>query len=131
MTRKQRILAYGSVLFVLLWGIELINMLKFGQRPTWTDLFGLFTLSAAAYILGTLLATRWVLRRTQERRALLLAGIPALIIAFILLRYGLEERLFPALFGYRNYNPATPFLFYSLDNIYYASVYIVLGTLIY
>ncbi|RYZ16520.1 MAG: histidine kinase, partial [Chitinophagaceae bacterium] len=27
--------------------------------------------------------------------------------------------------------PATPFLFYSLDNIYYASVYIVLGTLIY
>ncbi|RYZ17309.1 MAG: hypothetical protein EOO16_24410, partial [Chitinophagaceae bacterium] len=131
MTRQQRILAYGSMLFLLLWGIDLLNMLKFGTRPKWLDLFNLFTLSGALYILGTLLAARWLLRRTQERRALLLAGIPALIIAFILLRYGLEELLFPALFGYRNYNPATPFLFYSLDNIYYASVYIVLGTLIY
>ncbi|RYY89914.1 MAG: histidine kinase [Chitinophagaceae bacterium] len=131
MTRKQRFWAYAAVFVLLVWGLELLNALKYNKAANWTDLFNIFTLSSCVYILGTLLATRQVLLRVQGRWTHLLYWLPLLIVAFVLVRFGLEELLFPVLFGFRNYSAETPFFFYFLDNIYYAAVYIVLGSLLF
>jgi LytS/YehU family sensor histidine kinase len=54
-------------------------------------------------------------------------GVMALFITFILLRYVLEEVLSPLLFGVRNYPERTSILSYSVDNLYFAGVYILFG----
>ena len=54
---------------------------------------------------------------------LLLAGITAIII----LRYSIEEWLYPTFFHFSNYNPATPLIFYYFDNLYFACLYSAFG----
>ncbi|RYZ23303.1 MAG: histidine kinase [Chitinophagaceae bacterium] len=131
MTRRQLTYTYALILVVLVWGIDGINALKFGERVELRSVFSVFNLSQLVYAAGTLVATRLILRRLRPRPVLAAAALAALIPAFVLLRYGMEELLFPAAFGYRNYNPNTPFGFYFLDNIYYALVYMVLGSIVY
>lgn len=60
--------------------------------------------------------------------------IPALVAAllgviglYIGVRYGIEEVLYPAVLGFRNYHPATTAAYYILDNVYYASPAIVIS----
>jgi len=61
------------------------------------------------------------------RISVLLMALGGVIACYIGLRYGIEEMLYPALLGFRNYNPATTTPYYILDNIYYASPAIVIS----
>ncbi|WP_345257189.1 sensor histidine kinase [Flaviaesturariibacter amylovorans] len=133
MTRKQLTWTYAALLFLLIWGLDVLTLLKYKRGLRLADVLGLFHLSQLVYILATLLLTRLVLRRwyTTGRYVLLAAGLLALVPGFVLLRYGIEETLYPALFGYRNYGKNTAFVFYFLDNVYYALLYIGLGAFVF
>ena len=53
--------------------------------------------------------------------------IPVALVA-ILLRYGMQEVLGPILFNWRNYAADTTLQYYIFDNLYYAVVYLSVGT---
>lgn len=133
MTRKQQIWIYAIILVVMTWGLDLVNDIKYREAINLSDMASLFNFTQLIYALFTLLITHWVFKRFYSKRNkwLLVIAVICIIPAFILFRYGLEEVLIPALFNARNYNEGTSFLFYSLDNVYYAIVYIVLGSLIF
>jgi LytS/YehU family sensor histidine kinase len=57
----------------------------------------------------------------------LIVALLGVIGLYISVRYGIEEMLYPAVLGFRNYNPATSTPYYILDNIYYASPAIVIS----
>ncbi|RYY93654.1 MAG: histidine kinase [Chitinophagaceae bacterium] len=133
MTRKQLTWTYALLLFLMVWGLDLVATIKYSRPLRLIDVFGVFSLSQLAYGLGTLLATRFVFRRffNSGRYGAWVLALLLLVPAFVLFRYGIEERLYPAVFGYRNYGANTAFSFYFLDNVYYALVYIVLGAFVF
>ena len=57
----------------------------------------------------------------------LIGGMFVALMAFIFLRYGIEEMFYPKFFGVRNYNPGTPLLYYVWDNVYWGTSYIVVA----
>lgn len=57
----------------------------------------------------------------------LIGGMFVALMAFICLRYGIEEMFYPKFFGVRNYNLGTPLLYYVWDNIYWGTSYIVVA----
>ncbi|RZL06035.1 MAG: histidine kinase, partial [Pedobacter sp.] len=61
----------------------------------------------------------------------LLLSLPILIILFIVFRFTIEEKVYYFLFGFRNYPSNVRLVYYALDNVYYAIIYIVLGTLVF
>ncbi len=61
----------------------------------------------------------------------LLGGMFIALLAFILLRYGIEEMFYPRFLGMRNYSPDTPLLYYARDNVYWGTTYIVVAMAIY
>lgn len=63
----------------------------------------------------------------QGKTLQLIAGILAAFFLFILLRYLLEENLYPALFGFSNYRAGTSLLYYFTDNLYYAFPSIIIS----
>lgn len=82
------------------------------------------------YTIGTAAAAHFLVFRRYyyaKPRWKLVLGIVVLLLAFILFRYCIEELLFPALFGEGNYNPGTTFRFYFFDNIYYGSIRVFIG----
>lgn len=52
------------------------------------------------------------------------------LLSYILVRYLIEEVLFPHVLGVRNYGSATTLLYYIFDNIYYGGKYIIVSSLI-
>lgn len=133
MTRKQLWFVYGITCFLLIWGLELVNSLKFKGSIAWDESINLFNVSQLLYICGTLLLTREIFRKyyTVKKYGLLILSIFGMILAFILARYTMEEVLYPLLFNIKNYPKNVNIIFYALDNVYYAVVYITLGTLIF
>lgn len=131
MTREQRIIVYSIVIFMMVWGIDLINAAKY-HTPV-EEIFHPFNFSQALYALFTFLFVSTASRRyflpgkyVHFSIALLLT-----IVFFIVFRYLLEELLSPLLLGIRNYRGNVSLIYYSLDNVYYALVYIVLGFLLF
>jgi LytS/YehU family sensor histidine kinase len=120
-------------MIIMTWGLDLVNDFKYGSTISLSGMTRLFNFTQLIYSLLTLLITHWVFKRYYSKRNKwpLVIAVICIIPAFILFRYGLEEMLIPALFNARNYNEGTSFLFYSLDNVYYAIIYIVLGFLIF
>ncbi|HEY0042871.1 MAG TPA: histidine kinase [Flavisolibacter sp.] len=133
MTKKQLAAIYAVVIFMMVWGLDLIAIFKFKRAVSIHDFVTVFTVSQIIYVTATLVLTRVLFRKyfLTKRYTMLAAGIVGLIAFFILLRYALEEMAAPALFGYRNYNPNVSFTYYALDNVYYAFVYLMLGFLIF
>lgn len=132
-TRRQHIFIYGFALFVIIWGVDLLNLIKFRQAINWSRVFSPFNLTALLYASVTIYVThrlsrRFVLKRNWGMLAASFLGVAGL---FILLRYSLEEMLLPSFFGIHNYNPNTPLQYYVLDNVYYGTIYVVLGFLIF
>ncbi len=118
---------------MMTWGIELINNIKFNQPITWKDVFHPFHVTQIIYSIVTFYLCRIFLKKIISTRKYVWS-IPALliiIISFIGVRYLLEEILCPLLINYKNYTSGTPFLFYVLDNIYFALIYIILGSTFY
>jgi sensor histidine kinase YesM len=133
MSRNQRIISYIVVLFMMIWGLDLINAVKYNQPITWKQALSPFHISQVIYALITFLLCRQVWKKIlpQRRYGWILPGVLGLILAFVLTRYMLEEWLASLLFQARNYRPNVSWIYYLLDNIYYALIYITLGTLLY
>ncbi|MCR6721778.1 MAG: histidine kinase [Chitinophagaceae bacterium] len=133
MTRTQRYLSYAVVIFMMVWGLDLINAVKFNQPITPGNSFSPLHFSQIIYSLGTFLLCRELFRRIipQRKYIWILPAVIILILFFTITRYILEEVLSPLFFDYRNYREGTSILYYILDNAYYALVYIMLGTLLY
>lgn len=133
MTRVQRLIAYSLVIFLMVWGLDAVSMLQTRQAPAWNDLFSPFHFSQLVYCAVTFLLTRWLWQKIILRRQYIwiLPGLALLILSFVCTRYLLEEWLFPIFIQYKNYSTSVSFQFYLLDNIYYAIIYIALGTLLF
>ncbi len=133
MSRNQRMISYLVVLFMMIWGLDLINVVKYNLSITWSQVFSPFRISQTIYALSTFLLCRLVWKKIlpQRRYGWILPGILLLILAFILIRFTLEEWLSPLIFQARNYRQGVSWDYYVLDNIYYALIYITLGTLLY
>jgi hypothetical protein len=133
MTRKQLVVVYAIVIFMMVWGLDLIAIIKLNRPITLPGVLSVFTVSQIIYVTTTLLLTRFLFRKyfLAKRYALLTASVIGLMLFFILLRYTLEEVIASALYGYHNYNTNVSFTYYALDNVYYALIYLVLGFLIF
>lgn len=133
MTKTQRYISWAVVVFMMVWGLDLINVVKFRLSISWAEAFYPLRFSQAAYCLLMICLTREFLRRIipQRKFLLLLPAVLLLVAIFIVFRYAVEEILFPILFNLNNYNRSTTAEYYILDNIYYSLVYIMLGALLY
>ncbi|HEX8314160.1 MAG TPA: sensor histidine kinase [Flavisolibacter sp.] len=133
MTRKQLVVVYAIVIFMMVWGLDLIAIIKLNRPITLPGVLSVFTVSQIIYVTTTLLLTRFLFKKyfLAKRYASLTASVIGLMLFFILLRYTLEEVIATALYGYHNYNTNVSFTYYALDNVYYALIYLVLGFLIF
>lgn len=133
MTRKQLIVVYAVVIFMMVWGLDLIALVKLKQSVSLRRALSLFTISQLVYTTATLLLTRYFFQKyyLTKRYTLLATSIAGTVLFFILFRYTLEEVISPALFGYHNYNTNVSLTYYVLDNVYYGLVYFVLGSLLF
>lgn len=86
-----------------------------------STLLYLFTYTAGAY---------WMFFKTytKERQYLSFSLLLVVALAAIFLRYLLEEMIGPYFFGLRNYPPGTSISYYIFDNLYFAIIYMSLGT---
>ncbi len=133
MTKRQRILSYCFTLFIMIWGPDIINTVKLNQKIHLSEALNIFNISQLIYAGATMalmhyICNRYFLSKKYLRFALAIAG---LILFCVLLRYFIEEKAYPVLLGARNYPEKLPFLYYVLDNIYSASVYIIIGFLLF
>ncbi|RYZ56510.1 MAG: histidine kinase [Chitinophagaceae bacterium] len=133
MTKKQLAAVYGVVVFMMVWGFDLLSALKFNEPITLAKVLRVFALTQVIYSIATLLLTRALFRTyfLSKQYWRLLAGMAGMLVFFIALRYFLEEVFVGSLFGYHNYSKSVSFSYYALDNLYYALVYLVLGFLIF
>lgn len=133
MTRKQLWFAYAIVCFLLIWGLDLVNSLKFNGTIAWREAISPFNASQLIYILTTFWLTSVIFRKFYRARkfGLLTLSLLGLIVVFILFRFTLEEILYPIFFNLKNYSENVNIIYYALDNVYYALVYITLGMLLF
>lgn len=133
MNRKQRLLVYAFTIFMLVWGLDLISLLKNGRPIDWGETFNIFIICQIVYVTSTLLITRWIGTRffSSRRYGPFWAGMIGVVILFVCQRYLLEQVILGRLFNIWNYPPSIRFAYYFLDNLYYALIYVLLGFLIY
>ena len=133
MTKRQRIFVYCFTLFIMIWGLDIIRAVKLHQPISFRYLFNSLYFSHLIYAGTTLLlmqyaCSRLFLKKKYWQFGLTIIGV---LLLFILLRYSIEETLYPVLIGSRNYPNSTSFLYYVLDNVYFAFVYIGMGFLLF
>ncbi|WP_306354292.1 sensor histidine kinase [Flavobacterium sp. '19STA2R22 D10 B1'] len=61
----------------------------------------------------------------------LIISIIATYIFYLVLRYSIQELLFPYFFGFRNYDEGTSLWYYFTDNIYFGFTFIILAIAVY
>lgn len=133
MRRKNLVIAYVLFTFIMVWGFDLLNAVKFHTPVTVENVFHPLNFSQVLYALATLLLTRYVFHRfyLKKKYGWLVIGMIGLFVFFIAFRYTLEEILNPLIFGFHNYRRDVSLIYYTLDNIYYATLYISLGIAIF
>lgn len=133
MNTKQLTICYTIICFMMIWGLDAVNLFKFDSTINWNEVLHPLHATHLIYMLTTMMATRYVFRKyyVGKKYVHLLFSIVGLFVVFIVLRYTLEELLMPYLFQMRNYNPNTGFKYYVLDNLYYAAVNVLLGFLVF
>lgn len=128
MRNSTLLLVYAAFSCIFRFGI--IAAANAGVPYPWHKQVSPLDFSYYFYTIGTAAATHFLIFRRYyyaKPRWKLILGIVLLLLAFILFRYCIEELLFPALLGEGNYNPGTTFRFYFFDNIYYGSIRVFIG----
>jgi two-component system LytT family sensor kinase len=129
MVKKQTLLLYGIILFMDLFGLEMM------ASPNWSfqSLFDIFTISTLLYSVLTMELTRrvFLLFYKPGKVWYLAIGLLGLFVFFVGIRYLIEELLYPLFFGYGNYFEGTTIQHYIRDNFLYAVKYITLGFLVF
>jgi two-component system LytT family sensor kinase len=130
MTRTALLLTYVFFFFMYFFGFGWLGNVNSGFPYNWQRQFEAFDISKYIYTLLTVLLAHFVVFRRYyyaKPRWKLWVALTALLIFFILFRYLLEEIIYPPLIGEGNYNPATTFRYYIFDNVYFGSVKIFFG----
>ncbi len=123
-------LTYVFFFFIYFFGLNLLASANYGISYNWQKQFEALDISTYIYTLLTvLLAHFFVFKKYYyaKPRWKLWVALAALLIFFILFRYLLEEIIYPQLIGQGNYNPSTTFRFYIFDNVYFGSIKIFIG----
>ncbi len=133
MNKKQLWIIYGVLCFLLIWGWDLIDTLKFKGYVDWKQVLSPFNISQFLYMGGTFWLTRYLFKKyyPAKKYGKVLLSIVGLFLFFITLRYLLEQVIFPYFFDISNYSKNVHIVYFALDNLYYASIYIILGTLVF
>jgi two-component system, LytTR family, sensor kinase len=132
MTRKQRLIVYAVILFILVWGLDLIVAIRDGLPITLRNTFSPFHFSQLIYSAITMTVLYWCGRFFFSTRKYILfcLSIIPVILVFTLTRYTIEELIYPRILnGLRNYPEEYGVWRYVLDNIYFALVCICVGFL--
>ncbi|WP_151087492.1 sensor histidine kinase [Hymenobacter baengnokdamensis] len=116
------ILTWLAVAGYLVLGDYLFN--RSGYQGLWFRASFLLA-SISEFYLCYLLLYPHLLR--SERLRWLLPGLLGAVLVFTGLRYGLDETLYPALLGFRNYTSDTTLVYYLRDNLYYSIPMLVLS----
>jgi two-component system, LytTR family, sensor kinase len=130
MKSSTLVLVYAGFFFMYFFGFEMIAATNAGVAYPWHKQFHPLNFSGYSYTIGTAAAAHFLVFRKYyytKPRWKLAAAIGLLLLAFIVYRYLVEEQLFPALIGIGNYNPGTSLRFYFFDNVYYGSIRIFIG----
>ncbi len=133
MSRTHLWLIIGGIMFMMVWGLDIIALVKYNRAISTDFIFNPFHISQLIYGTITLLFTKWLLTKLVQpgKYTWLLPGLVVLVFSFVILRYLIEQILYPHLIGYSNYPGRTSMTYYFLDNVYYAIIYIGLGAAIY
>jgi two-component system, LytTR family, sensor kinase len=129
---KKSVLAvvYFFFFFMYFIGFSLMGHLNQGRLYDWSKLADPFTISTIIYTVLTVCLAHFVVFKryyhTRPRYPLWLA-LTVLLFFNIFLRYAIEELLYPAVWGFRNYSADTSIRYYIVDNIYYGSIIIFIG----
>ena len=97
MTKKQRLILYATILFLLVWGIDLMVSLRDGIPITLRSTFTPFHFSQLIYSSITMGLIYQVGKRFFARKQYVsfCIGLFLLIPVFTLLRYSIEEVIYP------------------------------------
>ncbi|HEX8315857.1 MAG TPA: hypothetical protein VF609_12740, partial [Flavisolibacter sp.] len=60
MTTKQLVVVYVIVIFMMVWGLDLIAIIKLNRPITFPRVLSVFTVSQIIYVTTTLLLTRFL-----------------------------------------------------------------------
>jgi two-component system LytT family sensor kinase len=131
MTRPQLITVYAAIIFLMVWGFDLINAVKYNEAYTFKDFIDPLCFSQLIYCTLTFIVVNILFKKYYKGRSgRLVIALLLSIIFFISIRYLIEQVIYPALFNIRNYPSRTTSVYYILDNIYYASLYVGFGVLV-
>ncbi|QCR21868.1 sensor histidine kinase [Pontibacter sp. SGAir0037] len=79
------------------------------------------------YLCYLLVFPLWMKKRNW---LIVLFGVAGIMLVYTTLRYTVEEVLFQAFFGFRNYSPGTTLSYYIFDNLYWSLPGIFLGAVV-
>ncbi|WP_300602052.1 histidine kinase [Niabella sp.] len=133
MLRKKTAISIHLVFWVLFIGIRLLRVV---YTPSIRLQFPGLRFFDGSYLVITALVFYinylFLLPAFSKRKPVIKYLLPVLIsyALFLGLRYGFEEVLSPAVWGYKNYYGKPPLLFYAYDNLYYAFPAVVISTII-
>ncbi|TRZ45283.1 sensor histidine kinase [Robertkochia solimangrovi] len=133
MTKNQRIVLYSICILLFLFGFDLLNSLNSGKPIVWTRIFNYFILTQLLYISAIFWLSYMLWNNVWPRRKWykIVGVILFLFTFFISFRYVIEEVISPLVLGHGNYFEGVSFQYYVSDNLYYASIYIVVGFLLF
>ncbi len=112
------------------FGFGVMGNLNSGVPYPWAS--QLEPIKISGYLLTVIFAllSHFVLFRKfyyKKPRWHLFIGILVLLVLYIATRYTVQELIFPATLGVRNYYPGFSFRFYAIDNIYFGGIIIFIG----
>lgn len=132
MLRKKTAISIHLVFWVLFIGIRFIRI---GYAPAIRLQFPGLRFFDASYLVITALVFYinylFLLPLFNKKPPVIKYLLPVLIsyALFLCIRYGFEQVISPAVWGYRNYYGSPPIWFYAYDNLYYAFPSVVLSTI--
>lgn len=123
--KKQQLLFLHLLYWGLYLGDKLVSIIIYKQ--SYLVLIGTFFLTSfiCFYFNYFIVVPRFF---DVNRLYKIVAGYFLSAVFFVLVRYGVEEMILPAFFGFRNYAEGTGFGFYFYDNLYYSFTTIFVST---
>lgn len=124
------------ILHLLYWFFFIYYQFRFEFLPTESDKevnsyilsYSFLFVNFITFYFNYLVVLPWV--HKMQKMYAVIGGIVSVFLFFSLLRYSIEEVLFPIFFGFRNYNEKTSLAYYIYDNIFFSYTAIFVATLI-
>jgi hypothetical protein len=134
MSKRALFFVYLFFFFMYFFGFGIMGNLNSDIPYPWEKMLRPIKLSGYFLTLAIVLTAHFfVFRRFYHKRPYhnLFFAIAGLLLCYIFLRYLIEEVIFPATLGYSNYINLRSFRYYFVDNIYFGSIIIFIGFVLY